>query len=94
MSQQYELWLFTEISEQITNQPVIERLLRELMKDHSQFYFKAQNRAICRNDNSLFWYSDFFIFLNWEYYQADLLYLTLTSSDEIHDGMNLELYYQ
>lgn len=27
-------------------------------------------------------------------YQADLLYLTSTSADEIHDGMNLELYYQ
>lgn len=25
---------------------------------------------------------------------SDLLYLTMTPADEIHDGMNLELYYQ
>lgn len=29
-----------------------------------------------------------------ELFYADLLYLTTTSADEIHDGMNLELYYQ
>lgn len=27
-------------------------------------------------------------------YEADLFYLTTTPADEIHDGMNLELYYQ
>lgn len=34
------------------------------------------------------------IFYQVELFHPDLFYLTTTSADEIHDGMNLELYYQ
>lgn len=44
---------------------------------------------------SLFFFSFYMsILVDMNQEHEHLLYLTMTSSDEIHDGMNLELYYQ